>query len=117
SSGNARSATYSGGVTLGQAGALAADSDKAAQLDGSSGSVTTPLAQTGVSQYTIEAWVKTTATGLAPLAQTRGAVGGSGKSLTLTVGNNGGQGTHAGTVNFGLDGDGLWIGGYTAVTV
>jgi hypothetical protein len=49
--------------------------------------------------------------------QARGPENSGGRSLTLTVGYNGGQGAHPGTVNFGLDGDFIWIGGYTTATV
>jgi Concanavalin A-like lectin/glucanases superfamily len=53
--------TISGGVTLGQAGALA-DGDKAMAFDGTTGKIATSLSLTLSPPYTMEAWVKTTET-------------------------------------------------------
>ncbi len=58
SSGNARDATYVGGVSLGASGALASGDD-AAQFDGSTGYVQLPGTWGGVNTMTIEAWVNT----------------------------------------------------------
>ncbi len=89
----------------------------ARSFNGVSDYIASSFTQASVSTYTISAWVKTTSTGGVPVVEDRGAVGSGGRSLTLEIGYNGGQGAHAGTVNFGLDADSLWIGGYTAKTV
>ncbi len=65
-SGNAYHGTYQGGVALGIAGALATDSDTAAEFDGSSGLVDVG-AVSALNQlanaFTVEAWVKLPGTG------------------------------------------------------
>jgi hypothetical protein len=58
--------TYNGAYTLNQPGALAGDSDSAASFDGISGLVTVPdnaSLQFGSGDFSVEAWVKTTANG------------------------------------------------------
>jgi RHS repeat-associated protein len=58
--------TYSGGVTLGQAGALQASSDDAPVFNGSTGSVSTSGAAKlqPTSSLTLEAWFKTSTSGV-----------------------------------------------------
>ena len=80
------------------------------------GNVITNLVQQSISQYTISAWVNTTAQAMA-VVDDRGINNDNGQSITMTVGYNGGQGVNPGTVNCGLDGSGVWIGGYTSSTV
>jgi hypothetical protein len=58
--------TYTGAYTLNQPGALVGDSDAAASFDGASGLVTVPdnaSLQFGTGDFSVEAWVKTTASG------------------------------------------------------
>lgn len=59
-SGHGRQGTYSGGVTLGTGGAIAADPDTAAAFDGASGAVTvpdaSPLRLNGA--FTVELWAR-----------------------------------------------------------
>jgi len=64
SSGNGRDGTYTGGVTLAQAGALS-DGNTAALFNGSTGQVTTTAAalQKAAGPFTLEAWVKSAAGG------------------------------------------------------
>jgi RHS repeat-associated protein len=60
SSGNGRTGTYSGGFTLGQAGAIAGDADKAASFDGVNGQVSVPDDTTMRlnASWSIEFWAK-----------------------------------------------------------
>lgn len=57
--------TYAGGFTLGQAGALAGDSDTGTAFNGSSGEVSVPSSTSlnAGDRFTIEAWVKRGSTG------------------------------------------------------
>ena len=86
-----------------------------AQFNGASSSISTGYQQTSVISYTITAWVMTTSAGANPVFQDRGS--GAGTSFTLEIGYNGGQSSHPGTINCGVDSNGIWIGGYTSATV
>ncbi len=86
-----------------------------AQLDGQSGYVSTSYQQNLISSYTITAWIKTNSSAGNPVFQDRGS--GAGMSVTMEIGYNGGQSGHPGTVNCGVDSNGIWIGGYTSATV
>jgi hypothetical protein len=90
SSGNNANGTYQGGVTRLAAGALRNDSNPAVILDGTSGYIITGLSQTNVTAYSIEAWIKTTASSAGyntgAIFGDRGA--GNGLSLTLTMSGN-----------------------------
>jgi hypothetical protein len=106
--GNTASGTYTGGVTQQVPGALLNDNDTAITLDGTSGYVLTGFTQTAVTSYTLEAWVKTTATtsnnGVTGrvVFQDRGA--GSGLSLTLVMITSGtADPAGAGAMVWGLD--------------
>src|SRR5262249_21986453 len=61
-SGHGATGTYLGGVTLGQPGALANDPDTAALFDGQNGHA--DFANPVGDDFTVEAWVKSTATSL-----------------------------------------------------
>ncbi|GEM_PF-1525877 len=62
SSGNSRDGTYSGGVTLGEAGALVVDPDTAARFVGTNGVVLVPDSPAlKPAQITVEAWVNSAA--------------------------------------------------------
>jgi hypothetical protein len=65
-SGHSVNGPYAGGVTLGAGGALSTDADKAIALDGTSGYVDLgdPLALQPASSISVEAWVKTSASGV-----------------------------------------------------
>lgn len=103
-SGNGNNGTITGGVTLGQPGAIA-DGDTAMKFNGSSGYIGTSYVQTSVTSYSIEAWVSTTdaPTGSVPIVSDRGS--GSGLSLTLAMPFGSG-----GNVAFGCDSNGIFIG-------
>lgn len=62
SSGNGRHGTYAGSPTLGTTGLLSSDSDTAVTFDGVDDSVTY-ADTTNLTNFSIEAWIKTTATG------------------------------------------------------
>ena len=117
SSGHSYNGTVSGGVTLGVPGAHAGDPATAMSFNGASGRITTTFVQQNVSVYSLEAWVNTLSTGELPVVQDRGPNGANAGSLSLTIGFNGVQGAHPGTVNFGVDSDNVWIGGYTTQRV
>jgi hypothetical protein len=59
-SGNGHDGAYMGGITLGAAGAIANDQDKAASFDGATGYVDVPsaFAFAGKVAFSLEAWVK-----------------------------------------------------------
>jgi hypothetical protein len=86
-SGNDRNGTYEGDVTKLAPGALLNDRDPGIILDGTSGYVTTGFLQTSVTAYSIEGWIRTTASAAGyftgPIFQDRGA--GTGLSLTLVM--------------------------------
>ncbi len=86
-----------------------------AQFNGQSSSISTGYYQTSITSYTITAWVMTTSAGANPIFQDRGS--GAGMSFTLEIGYNGGQSSHPGTINCGVDSNGIWIGGYTSAAV
>lgn len=89
-SGHGRTGTIAGGVTSVQSGGLPAPSDTAMQFDGLSGEVDSGYTQSGVTAYTVEAWVNTTDTGFArTIVNDRGV---SGFSLTLGLNGSGGTG-------------------------
>lgn len=78
-----------------------------------SGEMTTATIQNAVTQYTVSVWVNTTA-GIGNLVEDRGTSGGgSGQSLTMTIGHIG----PAGTVAFGLDTNYTYIGVYSSQLV
>jgi uncharacterized protein YdeI (BOF family) len=71
---DANPGTYSSGVTVGQAGALAGDSDKAARFNGSStGKVSVPstTSLSTADTFSIEAWVKRGTTGSTQVIATK----------------------------------------------
>ncbi len=84
-----------------------------AVFDGKTGYISTPYVQSGVTSYTIAAWVETTAS-QGVIVQDRG--GGAGKSLTLAIGPSCGEsgsycsGSSAGVPAIGVDSNGVWIG-------
>jgi RHS repeat-associated protein len=91
-SGGANNGTYSGGVTLGQAGALGTDPGaNAATFDGSTGNIafTDNAALYGAGQIAVEAWAKATSwvAGASIVNRRTAAAGG----FTLEVANTGGQ--------------------------
>lgn len=116
SSGHGHHGTRSGGVTSGVPGALAGDADTAFSFDGGGSAITTPLLQSAVSQYSVEAWIKTSAAGDV-LVQARGPVGSGARSLSLWLAHGYAPGIPAGSVNFALDADGIVIGAATTQTV
>ena len=65
SSGNGRTGTVNGGVTFGEAGLLAGDTDTAALFDGSTGYVALPTTglPTGAQPWTLEAWISASSFG------------------------------------------------------
>ena len=68
SSGASLAGTYtSSGVTYGAAGPHAGDTNTAVRLNGSSGRVNVPAVAMSASAFSVEGWVNTTSTGLAPM--------------------------------------------------
>ncbi len=64
-SGQGHDGTYVGGVTLGQPGAIAGDSNTAALFDGTTGHVVIPdSVDWNLGDFTLEAWIKTTNAGV-----------------------------------------------------
>ena len=80
------------------------------------GKAVTGLVQNSVTQYTVSAWINTTAT-VGAIVDDRGITSDNGQSITMAIGQSGSQGIHAGALSCGLDGAALWIGGYTSRTV
>jgi fibronectin type 3 domain-containing protein len=72
--------TYTGGVTLGQPGAIIGDSNTAATFDGSTGYFSSGVLQPSPTTFSAEAWFKTTTT-------TGGKIIGFGSSQTGDSGN------------------------------
>lgn len=62
SSPNLDGGAYSGGVTLGAAGAIKGDSDTAASFDGSTGLFSAGQSQPSPTTFSVDAWFKTTST-------------------------------------------------------
>jgi PKD repeat protein len=86
-------------------------------LDGSNDYISTNYVQTGVTAYTIEAWIRTSTTSMqSVIVHDRGS--GAGRSLTLSIGGTypGGPGV-AGCVGYGVDSDNIYIGRYSTTTV
>jgi PKD repeat protein len=86
-------------------------------LDGSNDYISTNYVQTGVTAYTIEAWIKTSTISMQRvIVHDRGS--GAGRSLTLSIGGTypGGPGV-AGGVGYGVDSDNIYIGRYSTTTV
>lgn len=69
SSGNGLNGTYTGGVTLGQPGALVDDANTAVAFNGSTGYVTVgaPAALKMTTQFSVEAWVYPTSISNSPI--------------------------------------------------
>lgn len=61
SSGNELDGTYTGGVTLGQAGALSGDADTAALMNGTSGDMRSLTVPTPAGAFSVEFWLKPSA--------------------------------------------------------
>lgn len=120
STANAYHGTHISSPSINQPGALVGDADGAVGFNGVDEYVVTPLPMTAVTAWTVEAWVKTTATGTpgVVVAQTRGPTPNTAaRSFTLTVGAGGGFPPVPGTVTYGLEGDGLHVAVQTAMTV
>jgi RHS repeat-associated protein len=104
--------TVSGAVTVATSGPMAPSMQFT-----SNGQVATSYMQTSVTAYSVEAWIKTTDTGVrsgspdvaAPLVQDRGALGSGAKGLTLALGTNA-AGTTSGNIRFVLDADYIEVG-------
>jgi hypothetical protein len=114
-SGNGLDGTYNGSPTLGVTGALAGDSNTSVTLNGTSQSVTVPYnaAMTTSTALSIEAWIKTTASGYTNVLD-RDVLGdrvwqfrlNSGKLEFVKVGGTGGIVTASATTP--LVNDGSW---------
>jgi len=88
---------------------------KALSFDGVDDYVDTPLLQSNVTEYTEMAWIKATpgATGDLIIIYDRGITAFTGKSLTLYLSSAGHFGATDGSLCFGVDSDGIWIGVYS----
>jgi len=87
-------------------------------FDGSNDYLSTSYVQTGVTAYTVEAWIKTPTTSLQRvIVHDRGSdagTSGTGKSLTLSVGGTyPGAAGAAGDVAYGVDSNSIYIGRYS----
>jgi PKD repeat protein len=85
--------------------------------------LSTTYYQTGVTAYSIETWIKTTTTNtIVGIVNDRGydeAAGGTGQSLTLSLGGtyHGGSNPGAGIIDYGLDSNSIYIGDYSTKTI
>ncbi len=105
------------GATLGTA-RLGPAPSYALQFDGTSGYISTDCLQSAVRQYSVSAWVKTSATSEHEvLLANRGASGNAGVGLTLGLGKIGGWEGTAGDVFFTLESNYVLIGKVTRVTI
>jgi hypothetical protein len=86
-------------------------------FDGTDDYLSTNYVQTGVTAYTIEAWIKTSTSSLQRVI-VHDSGSGAGNSLTLEIGGTypGGPGG-AGSVGYGVDSNGVYIGRYSTTTV
>jgi hypothetical protein len=117
STSGANHGTSQGSMT--SADLVAAQVDGGLDFDGSNDYLSTNYVQTGVTAYTIEAWLRTATTSkLLALVQDRGS--GAGKSLTLSIGGtySGAPGSGlAGDVAYGVDSNSMYIGVNSTSTV
>jgi PKD repeat protein len=85
--------------------------------------ISTSYYQTGVTAYSIETWIRTSTTNtLIGIVNDRGydeAGGGTGRSLTLSLGGtyHGGPNPGAGIVDYGVDSNSIYIGDYSTTTI
>lgn len=87
-------------------------------FNGSNASVNTPYVQENVTAYTIEVWVKTTDAGIERVfVQDRGPSPGTGRSLTLGMGQTGGMRGGPGQVGFEVDSQNIDIGIHSVRTI
>jgi hypothetical protein len=92
-------------------------------FDGVNDNLGTGYYQTSVTAYSIYTWIKTTTTTLMNFfLNDRGydeASGGTGQSLTLSIGGtyHGGSNPGAGIVDYGVDSNSIYIGDYSAKTI
>jgi hypothetical protein len=119
STSNANHGTSGGAMTASQQ--IAAKINGGLNFDGSNDYVSTKYVQTGVTAYTIEAWINTSTTSMQTvIVHDRGSFynSGPGNSLTLSIGGTypGGPGA-AGDVAYGVDSDNIYIGRYSTTTV
>ncbi|MCX6685064.1 MAG: DUF2341 domain-containing protein [Methanoregula sp.] len=115
STSNANHGTSAGTMTTSDQ--VAAMINGGLDFDGSNDYLGTNYVQTGVTAYTIEAWIKTSTTSVqSVIVHDRGS--GAGQSLTLEVGGTypGGPGA-AGNVGYGVDSNGIFVGRYSTSTV
>ena len=92
-SGHGLPATYTGGVTLGQAGAVSGDANTAARLDGTSGYVNAGHPQSfdvGAGDLSVEAWIKPTTTAVRQQVAAKDSA--TGRSFVLELSGAAGQG-------------------------
>jgi PKD repeat protein len=120
STSNANHATSGGGMTL--ADQIPAKINGGLDFDGSNDYLSTNYEQTGVTAYTIETWMRTNAPSVRNvIVHDRGydelVPGGTGKSLTLSVGGTyrGASGAQnlPGNVAYGVDSNGIYGGKYS----
>jgi len=92
-------------------------------FDGINDYVNTTYYQTGVTAYSIDTWIKTSATNtILGIVNDRGsdeATRGTGNSITMSLGGtyHGGSNPGAGVVDFGLDSNSIYIGDYSTPTI
>ncbi len=111
-SGHGYAGTVGTGVTLGNSpGPITTSSNNLyAATAGSGPLATTPAPQTSAVAWSDEIWFKTTQTGNSVLLSDRNmSGGGAGMSLSLEIGGSP-ISNAAGSIGFGLDSNGIWIG-------
>ena len=92
-------------------------------FDGTNDNLSTSYYQTSVTAYSIETWIKTSTTNtILGIVNDRGydeAGGGTGQSLTLSLGGtyHGGSNPGAGIVDYGVDSNSIYIGDYSTKTI
>jgi hypothetical protein len=119
STSNANHGTSGGAMTTSDQ--VAAKINGGLDFDGINDNVSTNYVQTGVTAYTIEAWINTSTSSMQTvIVHDRGSFlnNGAGRSLTLSIGGTypGGPGA-AGDVAYGVDSDNIYIGLYSTMTV
>jgi PKD repeat protein len=92
-------------------------------FDGTNDFLNTSYYQTGVTAYSIDTWIKTSATTtILGIVNDRGSdesTRGTGNSITLSLGGtyHGGVNPGAGVVDYGLDSNSIYIGDYSTTTI
>jgi RHS repeat-associated protein len=108
---NGLEAVASDGVVRGAPGLVSGDPDMAMTFDGKSGEIDTRYIETNATAYSVEAWIRTTDSGVnRAIVENRGGGIGSGPGGSLTLGLDFATTNAPGAPFFMLDSDGTAIG-------